>query len=155
MMHICVSKLTITGWDNGLSPGQRQATILTNARILLIRTLGTNFSEILSEIRAFSFKKMHLEKWRPSCLDLNMLICYILFMVIAAKRHYKFVLSFFILQVYKLFYLLYYWHQSIIHILQLTSIYSAVPLKCGQPSRISSQHLICLMGKLWDICSEF
>ena len=75
--HICVSKLTIIGSDNGLSPGRRQAIIWTNAGILLIRTLGTNFSEILSKIRAFSLKKMHLKmssaKWRPFCLGLNVL----------------------------------------------------------------------------------
>ena len=75
--HICVSKLTIIGSDNGLSPGRRQAIIWTNAGILLIRTLGTNFSEILSKIHAFSFKKMHLKmssaKWRPFCLSLNVL----------------------------------------------------------------------------------
>ena len=57
-MHICVSKLTIIGSDNGLSPGRRQGIIWNNAGILLIWTLGTNFSEILSDIRAFSFKKM-------------------------------------------------------------------------------------------------
>ena len=57
MTHICISKLTIIGSDNGLSPGRRQAIIWTNAGILLIRTLGTNFSEILSEIRALSFKE--------------------------------------------------------------------------------------------------
>ena len=45
--HICVSKQTIIGSDNGLSPGRRQAIIWTNAGILLIGTLGTNFSEIL------------------------------------------------------------------------------------------------------------
>ena len=75
--YICISKLTIIVSDNGLSPGRRQAIIWTNAGILLIRTLGTNFSEILSEIRAFSFKKMHLKmssvKWRPFCLGLNVL----------------------------------------------------------------------------------
>ena len=47
MTHICVSKLTIIGSDNGLSPGRRQAIIWTNAGILLIRTLGTIFREIL------------------------------------------------------------------------------------------------------------
>ena len=31
--HICVSKLTIIGSDDGLSSGQRQAIIWTNARI--------------------------------------------------------------------------------------------------------------------------
>ena len=72
--HICVSKLTIIGSDNGLSPDRRQAIIWTNAGILLILTLGTNFSEI----RALSFKKMELKmasaKWRPFCLGLNVLI---------------------------------------------------------------------------------
>ena len=76
--HICVSKLTIICSYNGLSPGRRQAIIWTNAGILLIGPLGTNFSEILIEIQTFSFKKMHLKmssgKWRPSCLRLNVLI---------------------------------------------------------------------------------
>ena len=75
MMHICVGKLTIIGSDNGLSPGRRQAIIRTNAGILLIRTLGTNPGEILSEILTFSFKKMWFNvssaKWRPFCLGLN------------------------------------------------------------------------------------
>ena len=61
MTHIYVRKLTIAGSNNGLSPGRRQAIMWTNAGILLIGPLGTNFSEILSEIRTFSFKKMHLE----------------------------------------------------------------------------------------------
>ena len=77
MTHICVSKLTIIGSDDGLSPDRHQAIILTNAEILLIGPLGTNFSEILIEIHAFSFKKMHLkmssEKWRPFCLGLHVL----------------------------------------------------------------------------------
>ena len=68
--HICVGKLTIIVSDNGLSPGWRQAIIWTNAGILLISPLGTNFSEILIRIQIFSFKKMHLKKyvkWLPSC----------------------------------------------------------------------------------------
>ena len=73
--HICVSKLTIIASDNGLSPGRRQAIIWTNAGILLIRTLGINFSEILCEIHSFSFSKMHLKmssaKWRLFGLGLN------------------------------------------------------------------------------------
>ena len=76
--HICVSDLTIISSDNGLSPGRRQAIIRTNAGILLIRPLGTNFSEILIEILIFSFKKMRLKvssaKRRPFCLGLNELI---------------------------------------------------------------------------------
>ena len=67
--HICVSKLTIIGSDNGLSPGRRQAIIWTNARTFLIGHLETNFNEIFVEIYTFSFKKMHLKmspgKWRP------------------------------------------------------------------------------------------
>ena len=74
---ICVSKFTIIGSDNGLSPIRRQAIIWTNAGILLIRTLGTNFSEILIQIRTFSNKKMYLKmssgKWRPFYLGLNVL----------------------------------------------------------------------------------
>ena len=75
--HICVGKLTIISSDNGLSPEQRQAIIWTNAGILLIEPLGTNFSEIFIGIQPFSFKKMYLKmasaKWRPSCLGLNVL----------------------------------------------------------------------------------
>ena len=48
--HIYVNKLTIIGSDNGLSPSWRQAIIWTNAGILLIGPLGTNFSEILIDI---------------------------------------------------------------------------------------------------------
>ena len=40
--HKCVNKLTIIGSDNGLLPGQRQAIIWTNDRILLIGPLGRN-----------------------------------------------------------------------------------------------------------------
>ena len=68
---------TIIGSDNGLSPGWHQAIIWTNAGILFIEPLGTNFSEILIEIHTFSFKKMHLQvssrKWRPFCLNRNVL----------------------------------------------------------------------------------
>ena len=75
--HICVVKITIISSGNGLSPGRRQAIIWTNAGILLIWPLGTNFIEILIGIQAFSFKKMHLKmsvaKWRPFCLGLNVL----------------------------------------------------------------------------------
>ena len=75
VMHICLIKLTSIGSDNALLPGRCQAIIWTNAGILLIGPLGTNFSEILIEIYTFSLKKMHLKmssgKWRPSCLSLN------------------------------------------------------------------------------------
>ena len=42
--------------DNGLSPVQHQDIIWTNAELLSTGTLGTKFSQILSEI-----KKMHLK----------------------------------------------------------------------------------------------
>ena len=54
--HICVGKLTIFGSDNGFSPERRQAIIWTNAGILIIGPLGTNFSEILIEIHFHSRK---------------------------------------------------------------------------------------------------
>ena len=57
MTHICLSKLTSTVSDNGLSPGRHQAIVWTNTGILLIGPLGTNFSEILIGIRTFWFKK--------------------------------------------------------------------------------------------------
>ena len=76
--HICVSKLAIIDSDNGLSPGRRQAIIWTNTGILLIRTLGKNFSEILGKIHSFSSKKMHFKmssaKERLFSLGLNELI---------------------------------------------------------------------------------
>ena len=61
--HICLSELAIIGSDYGLLPGWHQAIIWTNAGILLIGPLGTNFNEILIEIHKFSFKKSIL-KWR-------------------------------------------------------------------------------------------
>ena len=82
MTHICVSKLTIIDSNNGLSPGRRQAIIWTNAGLLLIVPLGTNFSEILIEILTLPFKKMRLNvssaKRRPFCLGLNVLILWLL-----------------------------------------------------------------------------
>ena len=55
--HLCASKLT------------------SIAGILLIGPLVTNFSQIISEIHTFSFKKMRLNmssgNWRPFCLGLN------------------------------------------------------------------------------------
>ena len=75
--HICISKLTIIGSDNGLSPARRQALVWTNVKVLLITPLGTNFSGILIEIHTFSFKKIHLKKssgkWLPLCPGLNVL----------------------------------------------------------------------------------
>ena len=75
--HICVSKLTTLGSDNGLSPGRRQAIIWTSAVLLLIGHLGTNLREIFIEIHTFLFKKIHFQilsgKWRPICRGPNVL----------------------------------------------------------------------------------
>ena len=70
--HISVSKIIIIGSDDGLLPERCQAIIWTNAGILLIWPLWTNFGEILIEIHAFSFKKIHFKKSsgkrQPFCL---------------------------------------------------------------------------------------
>ena len=88
------------GADIGLSPVRHQAIIWTNARLLLIEPLGTNFSDVLIEIHTFSFKKMRLkmssEKRRPSFLGLNVLkfggfIYYILILVVSNSRKLQFV----------------------------------------------------------------
>ena len=60
-----------------MAPARRQNIIRTNAGILLIKPLGTNFNELLVEILTFSFMKMRLNvssaKWRPFCLGVNVL----------------------------------------------------------------------------------
>ena len=63
-MHIYIGKLTIIGSNNGLLPGRRQTIIWTNDGIWLIRTLRTNFSEIISEIHVFSYQENAFEKCR-------------------------------------------------------------------------------------------
>ena len=87
--HICVSKLTIIGSDNNLSPDRRQAIIWTNAGLLLMGPLGTNFSEIWIEILTFSFKKMRLKvssaKWRLFRLGLNVLMYHLRIQALVAK----------------------------------------------------------------------
>ena len=74
--HICIGKLTTISSDDDLS-GWRQAIICTNAGILLIGPLGTNFSEILITIQIFSLNKIHLKissaKYCSFCLGLNVL----------------------------------------------------------------------------------
>ena len=57
--HIYVSKLTIIGSDNGLSPVLCQAIIETKAIILLFEPLEINFSEMLIKIHTLSFPKMY------------------------------------------------------------------------------------------------
>ena len=73
--HICVSKLTIVGSDNGLSPGRRQAIIRTNAGLLWIGTLGLQWnlkqnSYIFIQENAFEnvVWKMAAILSRPQCV---------------------------------------------------------------------------------------
>ena len=66
------------GVDNGLSLGRCQPIIWTNAGILLIGPLGTNFSGILIEVHIFSFWETHFKmpsvKWRPFCPGLHVIM---------------------------------------------------------------------------------
>ena len=91
--HICISKWTIISSDNGLSPDRRQAIIWTNAGILLIVPLWTNFSEISIEIPIISFMNMRLKvssaKWRPFCLGLNVLTLGILRHLTRPRRYFN------------------------------------------------------------------
>ena len=67
----------IIGSDNGLLPPQHHIIIWTNAGMLEIRPLRTNFNEISIEMQTFSLNKMLLKmsfgKRRPFCLSLNVL----------------------------------------------------------------------------------
>ena len=71
--HICAGNLTTIGSDKSLSPSRCQAIIWTNDWALLIG----HFSKIFLKLLTFPFKKIRLKvsfaKWRPFCLDLNML----------------------------------------------------------------------------------
>ena len=52
----CVNNKAISGSGNGLSPVQCHATIWTIADLLSIGLFGGNYTEMLVEIHAFSFK---------------------------------------------------------------------------------------------------
>ena len=69
-IYASVNRVSI-GSDNGFLPVLHQAIIWTNAGVLSIQPIGTNFSEILIKIQNFSFTKMHLKippaKWPPFC----------------------------------------------------------------------------------------
>ena len=72
--HIYVRESVSIGSHNGLSAGRPQANIRTNAGMMLIGHIGTNFNEMLIKIHTFSFKKIHLKmsgKWWPFFLGLN------------------------------------------------------------------------------------
>ena len=56
---------------------QMKAIIWTNAGLLLIGPLKTNFRDILIKIKQFSFMEIYLElsseKWQSFCFSLNVL----------------------------------------------------------------------------------
>ena len=70
VQHIWMNWVSI-GSDNDLLPVRHQAITWTNAELLSIRPLGTNFSEIRIKIQSFSFMEMHVKmspaKWWPFC----------------------------------------------------------------------------------------
>ena len=65
--HICVSESGNKGSDIGLLPVRHQAIISTNAELLSIRPLETNFIESLIKIQNFSFMKLHLKILSVKC----------------------------------------------------------------------------------------
>ena len=65
MPHICI--WVSIGSDNGLSSARHQAITWTNAHILSIGPLGTNFREICIKIKNFLFKEMHLKTLSAKC----------------------------------------------------------------------------------------
>ena len=61
--HICGSKLTVIGSDNGLSHGRRKAIIWTNAGILLIGALWTHFRRALRQRNFFLSFFLHVLRY--------------------------------------------------------------------------------------------
>ena len=74
VMHICISELNIIGSDNGLALTRH---FWTNAGILLIWPLGTDFSEMLIKIHIFFIQANAWEivicEVRAICLSLDVL----------------------------------------------------------------------------------
>ena len=90
------------GSGNGLAPNRRQAITWTNAGLLSIGFLKTNFSEIWIGILSFSFKEMHLKMFkreiacynssvilRPSWQDVGISISNALYINIMATKFFK------------------------------------------------------------------
>ena len=84
-MHICVSKLTIMGSDNGLSSDQHQAIIWTNAEISLFGPLRKKLQWNLNRnsyifIQEIAFEnivcKMVAILSQPQCIDIEIIEWY-------------------------------------------------------------------------------
>ena len=84
MTHICVSDLTSIGSDDGLSPGQRQAIIWTNAGILsnifihenAIESVVCEMAAILSRPQCVNRKTLKVQTG-PITAQANKTLCYI------------------------------------------------------------------------------
>ena len=84
-VHIYVSKLTIIGSDNGWSLGRHQAIIWTNAEILLIRILGTEFH--CMTYRVYSLYRL-LIQFRYAYHVFFKIKAYIVVIMMIRKRYY-------------------------------------------------------------------
>ena len=80
VMHICISKLTTIGSDNGLSPNRRHAIIWTNAGILFYWTLRNKLQWNLLRNSCIFIRENAFENviWkiaailsRPQCVKLS------------------------------------------------------------------------------------
>ena len=77
MMHTCISRLTVIGPENGLSPGRHQAIIWTNAGMLLtepVRTTSVKYNRssfIFIQENAFENVVSEMESIlsRPQCVN--------------------------------------------------------------------------------------
>ena len=71
--HICVSNLIIIVSNNGLAPGRRRAIIWTNAGILLIWPLGTNYSKMFDKRKCiWKCRLQNGVHWsRPQCFGIT------------------------------------------------------------------------------------
>ena len=71
MLHTCIGELGQHWSCNGLLPAHCQAITWTNADLLLIGPLGTNFREIWIKMWNFSLVKIHSKKsstkWQSFC----------------------------------------------------------------------------------------
>ena len=90
VIHIYVGKLIISGSGNGMSSGQCEAIIWTNAGILLIAPLGTNFNETLIKIHIFpSSASPVYSQWGAITLPSSILFYDILYSTSVTERGHK------------------------------------------------------------------
>ena len=83
MVHICVRKLGHPWFRKWLVAWLAPSHYLNQCWNIVNWNFRIIFSEILTEIYIFSFKKMHLKissgKWRPFCISFNVLTLHVPF----------------------------------------------------------------------------